>query len=1722
MHMEGLCGDDPWGPWRDGALTECFVKTIVIAAIPTLCIVIVGSFSFAKHLKWREEHVNDNGIHRIDEDHDQSGDTRDDFSTLHTRATPHAPEHAWVWAAILNLANLQIAIALIEFLGVNTLVLAPYEYIILAAVLLQWTFFVGILAYLIWAPLPYDDPEAHAAFDRSKRTSLRYLLAFVAVAAIAKVIELVPLYSHYDPQMGDVVRILLVIGSLALDILMLAFGLVVSGEMLGSQRFGYTSVPSSESRQERVICTEEGAPFFSKMTFMWFNDLIKLGASKHLSKDDIPDIAEGDKAANVCERFEKIRLRHKGLLASLYYLVRKELRIQAAYGVGSTLLFFAGPFFLNRILAHVSQPRGTSSAAVGLSYAFALLVCSLVRSACDGQLYFIGRRIGLRLRAVLITEIYTKALRRRAMFGEEEEDQGATTGQVQNLMAVDCQKILEMSCYLQYYWSLPSQIIICVVLLCLVLGWPALTGVAVMLSVMPIGAYFGKAVARAQKSLIRATDKRINAINEALQGIRVLKFFSWELHYYKQLTKYRDTELKKLRHYIFVAGGQSLLWSATPIMVSFLTFLTYTKAANRELTAEVAFTGLALFNALRGPLQYFPEMIVRLSEVSVSMQRIKEFLAEEELERYEKGKEVATTAPLAADQAIGIHGGSFTWEADETETTKKRKRFSLKNLELSFPPGQLSLVCGTTGSGKTSLMMALLGEMHRIAGTTTMPDSRTAKVEPITRLAPSVAYAAQQAWLMNGTVRDNITFGEPFDSERYEKVIFACALTRDLETFNGGDMCEIGEKGINVSGGQKARLSLARAAYSRAAYVLLDDPLSAVDAPTARHLFEECILGLLRDRTRVLVTHAVHLCIPRADHVIVMGKGVIATQGSPKEVIGKGPGKIDLETIIDDEDELQAVAEVNEDGDDCGARASIGGEASVHSTQRSQGAENDLRLEVEENSPSSGSLGKGAGLPKDATITSPVIDRPVARLTEDEAKASGSVGSEVYMTYIRAAGGFLFVLTLAITYSGTQLAIIGQDWWLKHWAQAYKVVSSLFFPNGALTFQAEERLSFTRPQPINVDWYLEIYALIGVLSLLALLIRIVAVAMGSLKASKRLHNAMLTSILRAPIRFFDITPLGRILNRFSRDTQCIDQEVSNFSGEFLRNSVSAIAVVLVVASVTPLFVGALIPIALIYRSVARLYLSTSRELKRYDSVTRSPIYSHFSETITGAPTIRAYGAEQRFTEEIYARIDQNHRPFFYLWVSNRWLGIRIDFVGAAVSFSSAAAILATMHWGPGMDPGAAGLSLSYALTFTDNLLWVVRMHSLMEMTMNSVERIGEYLEIDEEAPAVIDTSRPPTLWPQAGRVVFTDVVVKYAPALPPVLRGLSFTGQAGEKIGIVGRTGAGKSTISLALFRFLEASSGRIVIDGIDIAQIGLHDLRSRLTIIAQDPILFTGTLRSNLDPFSQHTDLELWTALRRSHLLDSDHSRHSHHQQHLPTAVPVSIAPHKSSGNNSGSEGGSMSTSQLVHDRTGSLVTRSFGTTPSTSRRPSLTPATFIQPANDTPSGHPHHHALHRQTSTASVGSNAGQPHLTLDTAVAEGGANFSQGQRQLLCLARALLRSCKVIVLDEATASVDHETDAKIQETIRNEFRGATLLCVAHRLRTVADYDKILVLSEGKAAEFDTPSNLMKLTPERNGGKPGIFRSMCEESGEVELLLQMANKADEERVAKRRRSYM
>ncbi|KAJ3052959.1 hypothetical protein HK097_005357 [Rhizophlyctis rosea] len=1347
------------------------------------------------------------------------------------------------------------------------------------------------------------------------------------------------------------------------------------------------------------------------------------------------------------------------------YIAADQLAIQLFSAFVRSFVHISIPYFLNRIIVWVQTPERDTK--VGWMLVIAMFVASFAEALINGQLYWAGRRSSLRIRAVLVEEIYSKAVRRAAGLKppststeiEGANDGAASLGKIVTLMSVDVERLQSFVSYAhRLVLELPMSIVLAVGALFYVLGWSALATMAVLVLGTIMGGLVGRQIQKVQEALMAATDKRVTVTNEVLQGIRIIKYFAWEPQFIQRIIETRVKELAALKRLWVAYMSFNISSVLGSLLVTIATFGFYTGVAGHKLDPQTAFTAIALLNQISMLIAFVPYHITELFQVKVSVGRILDFLAEPDLQKYdlEGGDEVVIASwEELNDSSLGFKNATFAYFGDDSAGAESPRagsptavdgagrgsspvgdinegvKFRLRDVDVEFKKGRLNVIAGQTGAGKSSLVLALLGEMKLLNGTYDPPNSHDHAIDPATGLSGGVAFAAQSAWLVNATVRDNILFGTPYDEERYHRVLEACALVRDIENLQGGDLTEIGEKGVNMSGGQKARISLARAAYSHASTVIMDDPLSAVDAPTAKHLLRECILGIMKGRTRILVSHAVGLVLPVADMVVAVRGGKVVGKGKPADIVKdeklSGLFGVDL-TSSESEDEA------DKDGDE------DGGKGKAKSTL--------------------------AGAKKGT------------KLVEDEERATGRVKGEVYWSYFAACGGVLFLIiffgTLVLV-NGMQLA---NDWWVKYWSEAAARAGeslTMFVVGGngvagrwdgfvstVRTFGwsnlvprsfsqhstvlratvAGESFSIATSEQHSPWYFISIFALLGLAVLVATTIRLIYIVLSALRAATHLHANLLGSVMGSPMRFFEVTPLGRVLNRFSKDVQSLDTTVIFAVDSLSMYVAKGLTVLGLIAFRAPYLLIGAVPLVYAYQYIASMYLQLSRELKRLESVSRSPLYSQFSETLTGVTTIRAYGAEERFLIKARQTVDGNHRAYFLLWAANRWLTIRTDLLGALVAFGAGVAVVAG-----DLPAGWAGLLLTYALTFADALLWIVRQHAEVEMNMNSVERIQEYTSLEQEPPMIVESHRPPVSWPQEGAVQVKDLVVRYAADSPPVLKSISFDVKPREKVGIVGRTGAGKSTLSLAFFRIVPLTSGSITIDGIDIAEIGLHDLRKNLNIIPQDPVLFSGTIRSNMDPFDENADAEIWDALKAARVVES--LRNKGHDGE--GGVEVEVAPSASAATVPGS----------VLDG----VDRELLVAPEDSDRP-----------------------------------------FSLEYPVAENGNNFSQGQRQLLCLARALLKKTRVVFLDEATASVDNQTDEAIQKAMRECFGEGVVLCIAHRLRTVIDYDRILVLDHGQVVEYDTPMNLM-----REGGGTGHFRRMVMETGEFDELWEIAKKKEE-----------
>lgn len=1409
------------------------------------------------------------------------------------------------------------------------------------------------------------------------------------------------------------------------------------------------------------------ASLLSLATFSWIDPMIWRGYKETLEMKSVWNLVPKDKAAAVLADYRLLK-RTTSLSLHLLGYFKKDLVFQCLLAFIGAIFTFAPTLLLKAILEYVERPGDKPRNVIWL-YVLMLPVLDMVRSFGDGMALWVGRKICIRIRAIIVGEIYAKALRRKAAAGKDKvlgedkkkssdkggfvdkvkrklgmkkddestaadaasaakddkkDDEQANLGTIINLMSVDSFKIAEITAYLHFLCAAaPTQLIICVVLLWQVMGKSAIPGLIVMVLLLPVNYGFARGFTITSKRILAATDKRINVTNEILNNIRIIKYFAWEQRFGRIVDEKRAVELQALRSRFIVWSCAVAVWNSVPVLITFFSFLMFTVIEKKPLYPSVAFTAISLFMLLRVPLDQFGDMFAHVQETKVSLDRVEEFLMEEETEKYEQlGLD---NVDEDGNKVIGFRNGTFIWGGKNAVAEDGSMAFRLLDMNIDFKIGQLNIIAGPTGSGKTSMLMALLGEMTLVTGNVYCPGGRSredVRPDPETGLADTVAYVAQSAWLVNANIRDNILFSSEMDESRYRNVIVACALERDLDILDNGDETLVGEKGITLSGGQKQRISLARALYSDSQHLLLDDCLSAVDSHTAQWIFNNAIKGpLMVGRTCILVTHNIQLCVPSSHYVVMLENGRVSVQGNTTELIESGKLGEDVQrsrpgTACASQMPSRVPSSVGEDS----------AETVVDGDEQANGK--STKPKKKEN--------------KDAM---------------EETKAEGAVKWPIIKLYLNCMGPWWFWIVAAVIFTVQQMSGVATNIWVREWANQYTTesVDRVDFSTSSQSYSSQTItptyfahiahygflgnstvFGVTAAQDVNVAYYLTGLAAIGIAGAAVAFARDVWIFFGSLTASKKIHTDLMTSVSRAKFKFFDVTPLGQLMNRFSKDLEAVDQEVAPIAIGVLSCALAIVVTVILIASITPGFLIAGIFITGAYWVVGVFYLRASRDLKRLESVQRSPLFQQFGETLSGMTTIRAYGDERRFIRENLNKINTQSRPFIYLWACNRWLAFRTDLLGDLVSFFAGVFVILSLDT---IDAGAAGISLSYAIGFTENVLWLVRLYALNEQNMNSVERIKEYLDVEQESEQVIEGNRPPANWPSQGSIEFINYTTSYRKELDPVLRNLSFKINAKEKVGIVGRTGAGKSSLALAIFRALEADEGKILIDDVDVGLIGLRDLREGITIVPQDPTLFMGTIRSNLDPFDVYTDEQIFEALRKVQLIGPNESTT---RPQTPTAANMLPS-------------------------TPTIITTEEGATSSTAG--SITPATNKN------------------------------VFLDLSSTVSESGSNLSQGQRQLLCLARAILKNPSVLVMDEATASIDYATDSKIQDTIHE--LTSTIITIAHRLQTIVDYDKVLVLDKGSVVEYAHPYELIRKDK-------GVFRGMCETSGELDILIKAAKK--------------
>ncbi|KAF8610181.1 P-loop containing nucleoside triphosphate hydrolase protein [Ceratobasidium sp. AG-I] len=1114
--------------------------------------------------------------------------------------------------------------------------------------------------------------------------------------------------------------------------------------------------------------------------------------------------------------------------------------------------------------------------------------------------------------------------------GESKTQSPNLVGKINNLMSTDLENIVEGREFFLTLIYAPVQIVVSVIFLYQVLGWSSIIGMSAMLALFSLPGKVGRLLNNVQVERMKKTDARVQIVTESIYVIRMIKLFGWESKVKSRIEEKREEELRWYKKKQLVGLVTQILGDILPVVAVLVTLASHTLWFKQSLDASVVFSSIAVFDVLRDRmrqmLRVIPALIQACDPAKVSLDRISEFLTETELldVHSEKVAGLAIDPDPPAPSIIGFRNATFTWARQLPGTPAPSQRnFRLRiDEELIFRRGKVNMIIGPTGCGKTSLLMALLGEMHFVPGA---PDSWFALPRE-----GGVAYAAQEAWVQNETIRDNILFGSEYEEERYKNVILQCALLRDLTLFEAGDMTEVGEKGVTLSGGQRARVSLARAIYSKAQTIILDDVLSALDVHTSRHVVDNCFSGdLVAGRTMLIVTHNVAMVNEIADFVVSLGSdGRIASQGSIDNALRLDP-KLRAEVERDEELEKkgeQAVDDPNPVDD------------------------KDVKL-----------------------------NKSDGKLMVAEEMDEGHVGWPALKLFLLAMGGPGFWVLYFGGFILGHAAILSQTYWLGVWARAYEAN-----PNNS--------------KAVDVPFYIGIYGAACVFGIVVNSSTFIIQVNGSMRASRSIHDRLVGSVLNATLRWLDSTPVGRVIARFTRDISAVDGSIPYEFSNLTEMTILLLLRFSAVIVFSPLFAlpGALVFILGIW--AGKIYITAQLSVKREMSNARSPLSSHFGAALVGITSIRAYGAEDQFRNEALRRIDKYTRAGRTFYNLNRWICIRMEALGGAFSAALAAYLL---YARASVDASNTGFSLNMAVAFSSGILWWVRLLNRFEVQGNSLERVQQYLTIEQE-PASIAEKTPPAYWPASGTLVVEDLTARYSPDGPAVLHGISFEIQSGERVGIVGRTGSGKSSLTLSLLRMIPIE-GNIYYDGVSTHAINLDALRSNITIIPQQPELMSGTIRQNLDPFDEHDDAVLHAALCSAGL--------------------------------------------------------------------------------------------------SAMRSEGDEAYISLDSGVSASGVNFSLGQRQILALARAIVRNSKILVLDEATAAIDYDTDTAIQTSIRTELSNKTVIIVAHRLQTICDADKIMVLEAGEIIEFDSPAALLQK-------ENGAFKSLVDESGDKDVLYAMAKK--------------
>ncbi|KAI3866498.1 hypothetical protein MKX03_023189 [Papaver bracteatum] len=1244
--------------------------------------------------------------------------------------------------------------------------------------------------------------------------------------------------------------------------------------------------------EEEDSCPYSTANLYTFLTFSWLNPLLDLGNKKTIDLDDVPQFSRDDSASGIYPIF-KDKLLHAGgcgdeisnskLVRSLLWLTWREVLYTALLSLVYVCASFVGPYLIDFFVQYLNDPAAQQFNSKGYVLVSAFVFAKIVESLSMRHSSFKLEIVGIKVKNALVATIYDKLL---TLSNQSRQD--SSSGEIVNIMAVDADNVSYFSSGLHECWKVPLQVILALLLLYRNVGVASFSALLVTVLVILANIALGRLQGTLQKKLMESKDERMKTMTEIIRNMKILKLQGWEMRFLSKVIALRENEEGWLRKGLWTETIRSVIFHVSPTIVSAVTFyacvLTGIPLESGKVLSTIATVGI-----LKEAFFDLPWLVSKFSKAKVSLDRISCFLRQKDVQA-----NYITTLPSTSKVAIDIKNGNFSWSSSETPT--------LKDVNLQVFNGMRVGVCGTVGSGKSSLLACILGEMKNISGEIGLRGRK--------------AYVSQSPWIQSGTIEENILFGKEMDIEKYGRVLEACSLEKDLGVLPFGDQTIIGERGINLSGGQKQRTQIARALYQDADIYLFDDPFSALDAHTGTHLYQECLLKFLKSKTVIYTTNQVEF-LPSADLILVLKEGKIRQSGTYREILTSGTDFMEL-----------------------------------------VGAHKKALLGNKKSTPETGALSSDfisnfddeTGIVEDSSMHEDVLHDNQAQLVQEEDRQKGRVSVEVYWKYITATFKGALVPFIVLAQVIYQILQTQSDYWIASHTPVAKDVSSPIEASTLITYTA-----------------------LAASSSFFVFVRVVLCVVVGYRTATILFKRMHLCIFRAPMSFLDATPSGRILDRASEDQDEVDCYTALMFGGLVMNAVRLLAVIGVMGQGGWQIYLIYVPVALFCIWYQQYSITATRELGRLKGVSSSPLKQHFIESISGLTTIKCFDQDSRFKETNMRLIDRSSRPQFYSVGANEWLGFRLD-VLSSFTFALSLVFLISMPQGT-INPAIAGLVVTYGLSLNTLQVKLIWLYGLIERDIISVERILQYTRIPSEAPLVVEAHRPASNWPSCGEVTVYKLKIRYAPHLPLILDGVTCTFRGGMKTGIVGRTGSGKSTLVQALFRIVEASAGKILIDGVDISTIGLHDLRSKLSIIPQDPTMFEGSVRSNLDPLEEYSDDQIWEALDKCKL-----------------------------------------------------------------------------------------------------GDEVRKKELKLDSPVAENGENWSMGQRQLVCLSRVLLKKSKILVLDEATSSVDTATDTLMQETLRQHFSESTVIIIAHRITSVLNSDAVLALDKGQVVEYGSPNNLLE----------------------------------------------